>query len=127
MIQNLIQKQAPHFKAPTVYPNQEISTLDLSTLKGKWVILVFYPMDFTFVCPTELLAFSDSIQKFKELNCEVFGVSCDSEHSHLAWVNTPRKQGGLGPNFQLPLIADRSHHLAKNFGCLIDGEGITYR
>ncbi|KAI9221165.1 natural killer cell enhancing factor [Blastocladiella britannica] len=123
----LVRKQAPAFTAPTVLPNGTIATKSLSDYAGQWVILLFYPLDFTFVCPTELLAFSDAYDKFKALGAEVLGVSCDSEYSHLAWANMPRKQGGLGPNFKLPLVADRSMHLAKEYGCLIEGEGHPLR
>lgn len=83
---------APHFTAEAVSASGEFVNISLSDYKGKYLVLFFYPLDFTFVCPTEIIAFSDSIQKFKQLNCEVLGVSVDSKYSHLAWINTPRKQ-----------------------------------
>ncbi|KNE65703.1 hypothetical protein AMAG_09686 [Allomyces macrogynus ATCC 38327] len=124
---NLIGKPAPAFSAPAVLPSGEIKTVSLADFKGKWVVLVFYPLDFTFVCPTELLGFSDAVSKFEAINTVVLGVSCDSEYSHLAWINTPRKQGGLGPNFQLPLVADRNQSMARNYNVLIEGEGFPLR
>ena len=83
-------------------------------------------MDFTFVCPTEIIAFSDRIQDFKNLNCELVGASVDSEFVHMAWLNTSRREGGLGP-ISFPLIADVSHSLAKDYGVLINEEGIALR
>jgi alkyl hydroperoxide reductase subunit AhpC len=78
------------------------------TAARRRVILLFYPMDFTFVCPTEILAFNDALPQFAELNTAVLGVSTDSHFAHLAWASAPRKQGGLGPDLKLPLLADRS-------------------
>jgi len=95
---------APTFKADAVI-NQKFSTLDLVDYKGKWIILLFYPLDFTFVCPTEIISFSDSISIFKEINAEIIAISVDSKYSHLAWVNTPRKMGGLG-KIDIPLVSD---------------------
>merc|ERR1712048_1365086 len=82
--------------------------LSLSDLKGKWVVLLFYPFDFTYVCPTELIAFSESIEEFKKLGAEVLGISCDSHFTHLAWLKTPRSEGGLGQSIDYPLVADIS-------------------
>ncbi|KAL7750574.1 hypothetical protein RI367_003915 [Sorochytrium milnesiophthora] len=127
MVANLITKPAPAFTAPTVLPSGEIKDVSLSDYKGKWVMLLFYPLDFTFVCPTELLAFSDAVKTFADNDCVVLGVSCDSEFSHLAWANMPRKEGGLGPNFQLPLVADRSQKIARAYGCLLEEEGFPLR
>ena len=83
-------------------------------------------MDFTFVCPTEIIAFSDRIAEFKALNTAVIAASTDSEFSHLAWVNQPRKQGGLG-EMQIPILADKTKKIARDYGVLIDEEGIALR
>ena len=115
------------------------------------VILLFYPLDFTFVvrtlprfchnfladypifglfaaqCPTELVAFADAVPKFSELSTVVLGVSCDSKFSHLAWTQQDRHQGGLGPNFALPLLADKTMKIARDYGVLLEDEGIALR
>jgi peroxiredoxin (alkyl hydroperoxide reductase subunit C) len=92
----LVAKPAPNFKAQAVMPDGSFKEIQLSDYKGKYVILFFYPLDFTFVCPTEIIAFSTQIDDFKKRNTEVLGVSVDSHFSHLAWRNTDRKVGGLG-------------------------------
>ncbi|KAK7439567.1 cTPxI, variant 2 [Stygiomarasmius scandens] len=122
----LIQRPAPAFKASAVVDGlfQEVS---LSDFLGKWVVLFFYPMDFTFVCPTEILAFNDALEDFKALDTVVLGVSTDSQYSHFAWATQPRKEGGLGPNLKLPLIADRSMKISRDYGVLLEDEGIALR
>lgn len=109
---------APVFTASAVV-NGDIKPLSLSEYKGKYVVLFFYPLDFTFVCPTEIIAFSDRIQEFKDINVEVIGVSVDSAFSHLAWVNQPRKQGGLG-GLSYPLVSDITKSISKDYGVLIE-------
>lgn len=89
-------------------------------------MLFFYPLDFTFVCPTELIAFSEKAEAFKELNCEVIGVSTDSHFSHLAWNNMPRKQGGLG-GLKYPLLADFNKTISRDYGVLLEDAGIALR
>ncbi|KAK0467686.1 thioredoxin-like protein [Armillaria novae-zelandiae] len=84
-------------------------------------------MDFTFVCPTEILAFNDALAEFKALDTKVLGVSTDSQHSHFAWANQPRKEGGLGPDLKLPLIADRNMSISRDYGVLLEDEGIALR
>ena len=123
--ESLVQKQAPTFKADAVI-NGEFGTVDLSNLRGKWVVLFFYPLDFTFVCPTEITAFSDASERFKKLNAEVIGVSVDSKYSHLAWVNTPRGDGGLGP-LKIPLVADMTKAISRDYGVLIEADGTALR
>jgi alkyl hydroperoxide reductase subunit AhpC len=86
---------------------------------GKYVVLLFYPFDFTYVCPTELISFSDNLDKFKEINAEVIGLSTDSHFTHLAWIKTPREDGGLG-NIAYPLIADISKDISRSYGVLVD-------
>ena len=115
---------APEFEATAVV-GQEFKTIKLSDYKGKYVVLFFYPLDFTFVCPTEILQFSDRVEEFKQINTEVIGASVDSQFSHLAWVNTPRKQGGLG-EISIPLVADIGGNISKQYGVLMD-EGFTLR
>lgn len=89
-------------------------------------MLFFYPLDFTFVCPTEIIAFSDRIKEFRELNAEVVGVSVDSHFSHLAWTNLDRKQGGIG-RIEYPLLADLTKKISNDYGVLIDDAGISLR
>ncbi|CAF4335037.1 unnamed protein product, partial [Adineta steineri] len=102
-----ISKPAPSFEGLAVI-NGEVKEISLSDFKGKYLVLVFYPLDFTFVCPTEIIAFSDRIQEFKNINTEVVAISVDSQFTHLAWINTPREQGGLG-KIQIPLLSDLTH------------------
>ena len=90
------------------------------------MVLFFYPLDFTFVCPTEIVAFSEQIEEFKKINTEVIGVSTDSHFSHLAWINTPRKSGGLG-GLKYPLLSDFNKKIAKDYGVLIENAGIALR
>ena len=93
--------------------------ISLADFKDKYVILLFYPFDFTYVCPTELIAFSESMPDFRELNAEVLGVSTDSHFTHLAWVNTPRTEGGLG-SIDYPLLADISKDMSRNYNVLVE-------
>ena len=124
MSSTLVQKAAPDFKGQAVV-GREFKQISLSDYRGKWVVLFFYPLDFTFVCPTEIVSFSDNFDKFKELNAEVIGVSVDSHYTHLAWVNTPRKQGGVG-ELRYPLLSDLSKNIAREYGVLLDS-GIALR
>ncbi|ODQ64157.1 thioredoxin-like protein [Nadsonia fulvescens var. elongata DSM 6958] len=120
-----IQHPAPQFTKTAVIDGS-FEEVSLSKYEGKWVVLAFIPMAFTFVCPTEIIAYSDAIAQFKERNAEVLFASTDSEYVHLAWTNTARKDGGLGP-ISIPLIADTNHSLAKDYGVLIDNAGIALR
>ncbi|KAF8346376.1 thioredoxin-like protein [Amanita rubescens] len=122
----LVQRPAPSFKATAVVEGQ-FKEISLSDFSGQWVVLFFYPMDFTFVCPTEILAFNDSLSTFKDLNTVVLGVSTDSQYSHFAWASQPRKQGGLGPDLVLPLIADRNMQISREYGVLLEEAGIALR
>jgi len=117
-----VQKPAPHFSADAVV-NGDFKTLSLDDFKGKYLVMFFYPMDFTFVCPTEIIAFSDRSDEFRKINCEVIAVSTDSKYTHLAWVNTPKTEGGLGTSMKIPLLADITKQLSRDYGVLIeDGE-----
>ncbi|XP_012889633.1 PREDICTED: peroxiredoxin-2 [Dipodomys ordii] len=120
-----IGKPAPDFTATAVVDGA-FTEVKLSDYRGKYVVLFFYPLDFTFVCPTEIIAFSEHAEDFRKLGCEVLGVSVDSQFTHLAWINTPRKEGGLGP-LNIPLLADVTRSLSLNYGVLKKDEGIAYR
>jgi peroxiredoxin (alkyl hydroperoxide reductase subunit C) len=102
--------------------NNEFS---LAALRGKYVVLFFYPLDFTFVCPTEIIEFNRKLDEFKERGAEVIGVSVDSHFSHLAWKNTPVDQGGIG-DIQYPLVSDLNKQISRDFGVLLDG-GVALR
>lgn len=122
----LVQQPAPDFKAQAVMPDNSFKELTLSEFQGKYVLLFFYPLDFTFVCPTEIIAFSEKIEEFKKRNVEVLGASIDSHFSHLAWRKTPRNEGGIG-EIQYPLIADMTKSISKDYGVLIPEGGIALR
>lgn len=115
---------APDFSAKAVIGN-EIKDIKLSQYKGKWVVLFFYPLDFTFVCPTEIIDYDAKLDEFKKIGAEVLGVSVDSEFSHLAWKKTARKEGGIG-DIKYPLVADITKQIAKDFGVLLEG-GVALR
>uniref|UniRef100_A0A8C0A3G1 Peroxiredoxin-1 n=1 Tax=Bos mutus grunniens TaxID=30521 RepID=A0A8C0A3G1_BOSMU len=121
-----IGHRAPQFKATAVMPDGQFKDISLADYKGKYVVFFFYPLDFTFVCPTEIIAFSDRAEEFKKLNCQVIGASVDSHFCHLAWINTPKKQGGLGP-MNIPLISDPKRTIAQDYGVLKADEGISFR
>ncbi|KAK2151157.1 hypothetical protein LSH36_374g05036 [Paralvinella palmiformis] len=120
-----VQLAAPEFQGKCVSDGQ-FKDIKLSDYRGKYLVLFFYPLDFTFVCPTEIIAFSDRIQEFRALNAEVVGVSTDSHFSHLAWINTPRKEGGLG-GLQYPLLSDFGKTISRDYGVLVEQAGIALR
>ncbi|KAG5335868.1 Peroxiredoxin [Termitomyces sp. T112] len=122
----LVQRPAPTFVAKVVNDGL-ITDISLTDYRGQWVVLLFYPMDFTFVCPTEILAFNDALLTFKALNTAVFGVSTDSEYSHFAWATQPRKEGGLGPDLKLPLITDKNMNISREYGVLLEDQGVALR
>jgi alkyl hydroperoxide reductase subunit AhpC len=117
----LVTQPAPEFKAQAVMPDGSFKEITLSGYKGKYVLLFFYPLDFTFVCPTEIIAFSDRAQEFEALGVQILGVSVDSHFSHSAWRNLSRDQGGLG-NIKYPLVADLSKQIAKDYDVLLGNE-----
>jgi len=125
LFQAQVQKPAPDFTAQAVV-NGQFKEVSLSDYKGKYVVVYFYPLDFTFVCPTEIIAFSDRMKEFSDLGCEVLGISTDSHFSHLAWINTSRKQGGLG-GLNYPLVADFNKNISRDYGVLIEEAGIALR
>ncbi|MCB1023286.1 MAG: peroxiredoxin [Acidobacteria bacterium] len=98
----------------------------LSDYRGKWTVLLFYPLDFTFVCPTELTAFSDRYEEFEGIGAEVIGVSTDSVFSHRAWIQTPRDKGGV-EGMKYPLAADITGEVSRKYGVLIEDQGIALR
>jgi len=115
----LVTKPAPDFKAQAVMADGSFKEISLADYKGKYVLLFFYPLDFTFVCPTEIIAFSDRAGDFEKEGVQVIGVSIDSHFSHLAWRNLPRDQGGLG-NITYPLVADIKKSIARDYDVLLD-------
>jgi peroxiredoxin (alkyl hydroperoxide reductase subunit C) len=121
----LVGLQAPEFTATAVV-DQEFQTVTLSQYRGKYVVLFFYPLDFTFVCPTEITAFSDRYSDFASRNTEVLGVSVDSQFSHLAWIQTDRKQGGIG-DIAYPLVADLKKEIASAYNVLDEDAGVALR
>jgi len=121
----LVTQEAPDFKAQAVMPDGSFQEISLADFRGKHVLLFFYPLDFTFVCPTEIIAFSEAVEQFEGLGVQVLGCSVDSHFSHLAWRNTPRKQGGIG-EIKYPLIADLDKTIAAAYDVLLPG-GIALR
>ncbi|MEO1750965.1 peroxiredoxin [Thiofaba sp. EF100] len=133
----LVARHAPDFTAAAVMPDGSINEhFRLSDLRGHYVVLFFWPLDFTFVCPSEIIAHDNRMARFKELNVQVVGVSIDSHYTHYAWRNTPVDKGGIGP-VQFPLVADIKHEIAQAYGIehpdgvalrasfLIDREGVV--
>jgi len=125
MSKAFVQKPAPHFEAQAV-ENGEFKTVKLSDYKGKYLVFFFYPLDFTFVCPTEIIAFSDRADEFKAMGCEVLACSVDSHFSHLAWTDTPRNKGGLG-TMKIPILSDLTKQVSRDYGVLLEDAGISLR
>ncbi|UFJ39739.1 peroxiredoxin [Brevibacillus humidisoli] len=127
MAQRLVGLPAPDFTMETALGNgKDFGKVSLSDYKGKWLVMFFYPLDFTFVCPTEIIALSDSMEDFKDLDAEVLGVSVDSIHSHRAWINTPRDKNGLG-GLNYPLASDFLKTVARDYGVLDEEDGVAFR
>ena len=121
----LVQKPAPDFKAQAVMADGSFKEISLSDYRGKYVVLFFYPLACTFVCPTEIIAFSERAGEFEKLGVQLLGASVDSHFSHLAWRNTPRTEGGLG-QIDYPLVADLNKEISRAYDVLLDG-GISLR
>lgn len=115
----LVTQAAPDFKAQAVMPDNTFAEFQLSSLRGKYVVLFFYPLDFTFVCPSELIAFDRALAEFKKRNTEVIGVSVDSHFTHLAWKNTALHDGGIG-NIQYTMVADLDKNISRAYGVLLN-------
>ena len=122
----LVGKKAPDFSVKAVIKDQIINNYTLSQHRGKHVILFFYPLDFTFVCPTELIAFEEKLEAFQERDCHVIGCSIDSAYTHAAWLRTPQKQGGIN-GVSYPLLADIHKTIAKDYDVLHPQEGVAFR
>lgn len=122
----LVGKKAPHFKASAVANGHINENFSLDLFEGKYVILFFYPLDFTFVCPTELHAFQEKLGEFEKRGAQVIGCSVDSHFSHLAWVNTPKAKGGI-EGVTYPLVADLNKNIARDYQVLDEEAGIALR
>lgn len=120
-----VQCAAPDFNGTAVI-SENFKEIKLADYHGKYLVLLFYPLDFTFVCPTELIAFDDQYESFKKLNAEVIGISIDSHFTHLGWMHTKRNEGGLG-KLQYPLLSDINKTIAKSYNVLLEKEGVALR
>ncbi|TGB00161.1 peroxiredoxin [Sporolactobacillus shoreae] len=128
MAERLVSAKAPLFNLDCVNADGSFgkASLEENIEAGKWTIFFFYPMDFTFVCPTEITAFSDRNDEFTALNADIIGCSCDTIYTHQAWMKTSRREGGIGKiNFRL--AADHTHEVAEKYGVLIPEEGVALR
>lgn len=125
MSTTLVTKMAPDFKAQAVMADDSFRELTLSDYRGRHVVLFFYPLDFTFVCPSEIIAFDKALPEFTARNTEVIGISVDSHFTHLAWRQTPRAEGGIG-KVGFPLVADLEKRIARDYGILIN-EAVALR
>ncbi len=121
----IVGRKAPEFALEGVL-NGQFHTYRLADYRGKWVVLFFYPLDFTFVCPTEILAFSDRLAEFRKMNAEVLGASVDSKFSHLAWTEKRREEGGI-QGLSYPLLEDLKKELAQAYGVLDEGGAVALR
>lgn len=126
-MERLVGNSAPYFKMNAVQGDgEDFTEVKLDDYKEKWLVMFFYPLDFTFVCPTEITGFSKRSEEFKDINAELLAVSCDSQHSHQAWINQSLEDGGLG-KINFPIASDKTMEVAKNYGILIEEEGISLR
>ncbi len=122
----LVGKPAPDFKAKAVTGNRIVENFSLIHFRGKYVVFFFYPLDFTFVCPTELHAFQEKLEEFEKRNAQVIGCSVDSCFSHYAWLNSPKSKGGI-QGVDYPIVSDLNKTISKDYGVLNQQEGIAYR
>jgi peroxiredoxin 2/4 len=106
--------------------NAPVSRISLSDYANRWLILFWYPLDFTFICPTEIIALSDRYEEFQELDCDILGASTDSVYSHRAWMQIPREKNGI-EGLQFPLLSDQTHQIARDYSVLIEDKGIALR
>lgn len=122
-----VGQPAPDFKMQSTKNIEKLNeSVSLADYKGKWLVMLFYPMDFTFVCPTEVTAFSDRIEEFHDVGAEVIGISTDSVHTHRAWVNTSKEQNGLG-GLKYPLAADQTLKVSRDYDVLLEDQGVALR
>lgn len=124
-MESLVGKKAPYFEAEASIGN-DFKTLSLNDFKGKYLCLFFYPLDFTFVCPTELHAFNEKLEEFQKRNCELVGCSIDSKFSHNAWLRTPKAVGGI-EGVRYPILADIHKTIARSYGTLFEEAGVAFR
>lgn len=123
----MVGQPAPNFDMASTKNIEKLNeNVKLADYKGRWLVLVFYPLDFTFVCPTELTAFSDRYEEFQGIGADIIGVSTDSAFSHRAWINTPRDKGGVA-DLKYPLAADSTKNVSRDYGVLIENKGIALR
>lgn len=123
----MVGQPAPDFDMPSTRNIEKLNeNVKLADYRGKWLVLVFYPLDFTFVCPTELTAFSDHYDEFLGVGAEIVGISTDSVYSHRAWIQTPRDKNGI-EGLRYPLAADMGGSVARDYGVLIEDKGIALR
>lgn len=122
----LVGKLAPEFKTKAVIEKRIVNDFSLIQMRGKYVVFFFYPLDFTFVCPTELHAFQENLEEFEKRNAQVVACSVDSPYSHLAWLNTPKSKGGID-GVDYPLISDLNKSIARDYDVLNPHDGIAYR
>ncbi|MCY6369626.1 peroxiredoxin [Clostridium ganghwense] len=126
-MERLVGKPAPGFKMNAVTGDgQDFIEVKLEDYKDKWLVLFFYPLNFTFVCPTEITGFSKKYEDFRNLDAEVLAVSCDSHYSHQAWINQKKEDGGLG-TINFPIASDLTKACSQQYGVLIEEEGISLR
>jgi peroxiredoxin (alkyl hydroperoxide reductase subunit C) len=123
---NLVGKRAPKFELQGFFEGK-LRSFKLSDYKGRWVYLLFYPLDFTFVCPTEVLSFSKHADEFHERKCQILGISVDSQFTHKAWVEAKLEEGGLGGDLRYPLLADLNKSVARDYGVLDEEAGVALR
>jgi peroxiredoxin (alkyl hydroperoxide reductase subunit C) len=127
MAEAKVGRQAPDFDMPSTKNIEKLNeNVKLSDYTGQWLVLLFYPLDFTFVCPTELTSFSDRYEDFEGIGAAVIGVSTDSVHSHRAWLKTPRDKGGV-EGLRYPLASDITKQVARDYGVLIEEQGVALR
>lgn len=130
MTASLVGQSAPDFTAPAAFPGEAMNApgraIGLSDYAGRWLVFVWYPADFTFVCPTELLALSDRLDEFAEMDADVLAASTDSIYSHRAWMRTPREQNGIA-GVRFPILADKTGQIARAWGVLVETEGVALR
>src|SRR5262245_50173777 len=122
---SLVGQKAPAFKLDAMV-NGDFKSVSLEDYKGKWLVAVFYPLDFTFVCPTEVTGMSDRLAEFQAAGAEVVAVSIDSKYSHKAWYEVPRNRGGIAGT-KFPVLADINKTMARDYGVLLEGPGIALR
>ncbi|MET0648130.1 MAG: peroxiredoxin [Pyrinomonadaceae bacterium] len=127
MAEAKVGQPAPDFDMPSTKNIEKLNeNVELNDYKGRWLVLLFYPLDFTFVCPTELTSFSDRYDDFEGIGAAVVGISTDSVHSHRAWLKTPRDKGGV-ESLRYPLASDITKSVARDYGVLIEDKGVALR